>query len=155
MVEKGKKNDNVHIDCSAQPSIKCIKIRFSELGICNDILHCYSWENRGIERTKSPVQITEIESCRAGICTQLISLHSDTNNDNTVTGLWSKIDPQKEISPVSLRMNMTNSLLESCHATWLRIIIDTKWILTPCCSLSFPLMRYSNSPSAVKSSLLV
>lgn len=96
-----------------------------------------------------------IESCRAGICTQLISLHSDTNNDNTVTGLWSEIDPQKEINLVSLRMNMTNSLLESCHATWLRIIIDTKWILTPCCCLSSPLMRYSNSPSAGKSSLSV
>lgn len=34
--EKGKKNCNVHIDCSTEPNIKCVKIHFSKLRICND-----------------------------------------------------------------------------------------------------------------------
>lgn len=52
--EKGRKNYSVHIDFRAQPNVKCAKMYFSELRNSNDRYpHCYSWENRDLQRPRT------------------------------------------------------------------------------------------------------
>lgn len=102
--EKGRKNYNVLVDCSTQPNIKRVKLYFSELRDYHDI-HTVAAEKT---ETYTEYLRSQTESGRAGICSQLVSLQSDTNKGTPVTGLCSEVIYRKRlVSPLCIRTYQT------------------------------------------------
>lgn len=97
-------------------------------------------KNRGPARSKRELQ--------SWIGTQFVSLHSATNKDNVVTSLWSKVICRKS-SALSLCL-WTQPTVHGKSLLNLAGNHHRHRLLAPWWAVSFPLVSYADSPSAVK-----